>query len=236
MQLATRQLQSEQMDDPTLDRTAHRRALAGLRRINAWSGTAGYLGRAITRIATERGLTRPSVLDVACGGGDLAIQLSRQLHGSGIDAVVHGCDISSTAVEHATANAAAKRAIGCAFFQHDALREPLTSDYDIITTTLFLHHLREADAVAVLGSLKAAARHALLVDDLIRSRRGYWLAQLGCRVLSRSPIVHYDGPASVQGAYTLREVSDLAAEAGLEGVTLHRHWPERFLLTYTKAA
>lgn len=224
------------MDDPALDRAAHRRALAGLRRINAWSGTAGYLSRAITPIASERGLARPRILDVACGGGDLAIQLVRRLHGSGIDAVVHGCDISSTAVEHATANAAAQQASGCEFFQHDVLRQPLTSDYDIITTTLFLHHLQEADAVALLRGLAACTRHALLVDDLIRSRRGYWLAKLGCHVLSRSPIVHYDGPASVRGAYTLQEVSELAADAGLQSVTLTRHWPERFLMTYTKAA
>jgi hypothetical protein len=53
-------------------------------------------------------------------------------------------------------------------------------------------------------------------------------------LLSRSPIVHFDGPVSVQGAFGLQEVQTLAARAGLLGATLRRSWPERYLLSWRR--
>ena len=223
------------MDDPNLDRAVHRRALAGLRRINAWSQTARVLAAAMARIASERSLRALKVLDVACGGGDIALHVANRLSRAGLEAEVHGCDISQTAIDHATANAAVQGVSGARFYVHNALEQVPPDGYDIITSTLFLHHLTDSDAVRLLRNLATATRHALLVDDLVRNRRGYWLAQLGCRLLSRSPVVHYDGPASVLGAYTLAEARQLASAAGLEGAVFTKHWPERYLMTYKKA-
>jgi hypothetical protein len=79
-----------------------------------------------------------------------------------------------------------------------------------------------------------ASRSLVLVNDLIRSPLGYGLAWVGCRLLSRSPIVHFDGPVSVQGAFQLQEVQALAARAGLLGATLRRSWPERYLLSWRR--
>src|SRR5438270_878835 len=102
------------------------------------------------------------------------------------------------------------------FFQADVLREPLPSGYDAVISSLFLHHLTEEQAVALLRRMGAAGR-IVLVNDLVRSRPGYLLAWLGTRLLSRSEVVHFDGQRSVEGAFTPVEARRLAEAAGLAG-------------------
>jgi hypothetical protein len=82
--------------------------------------------------------------------------------------------------------------------------------------------------------MAAAARRAVLVDDLVRSRLGFALVWMGRYLLTSSPVVHVDGPLSVRAALSIGEARDLAERAGLQGCTIRRHWPERFLLTWRK--
>lgn len=230
-----RLLQPELMDDPAIDPAMHHAALTGLRRINVMSGTAGYLWRAMVQIARRRGLDKLRVLDVACGGGELAIDLARRSGRSGLAVEVDGCDLSPTAAERATRVAARRGIKTSRFFTHDALGQPLPGGYDIIYTTLFLHHLTEEQAITLLGRMREAAGSAVLVDDLVRSRLGYALAWFGCRLLTRSPVVHYDGPVSVQAGFTPNEALRLAEQAGLRGAVARGHWPERYLLSWENA-
>jgi len=116
----------------------------------------------------------------------------------------------------------------------DALNDDLPAGFDIITCSLFLHHLDEPDAERLLRKLGTAAGRLVLVNDLARSRRGYLLAWAGTRILSRSPIVHVDGPLSVEGAFTPVEALDLAQRAGLSGATVRRRWPFRYLLRWSR--
>jgi hypothetical protein len=76
----------------------------------------------------------------------------------------------------------------------------------------------------------------VLVNDLSRGSVNYFLVRLACRVLSRSPVVRFDGPASVRGAFTPDEARHLADRAGLVGATVTRKFPCRFLLAWRKPA
>jgi hypothetical protein len=82
--------------------------------------------------------------------------------------------------------------------------------------------------------MAAAARRAVLVCDLHRSWLGYSLAWVGCRLLTRSPIVHVDGPRSVEAAFAVSEIAALAGRSGLDGAVITQHWPERWLLAWRK--
>jgi len=75
-----------------------------------------------------------------------------------------------------------------------------------------------------------------VVDDLIRSRLGYALAWSGTRLLSRSWVVHTDGPLSVRAAFTPAELRRLAAEAGLTTAELVPFWPERQRLIWSPSS
>ena len=232
--LGQRDLQPELMDQPQLDPLEHALALLGLARVNWFSRSDAILWPTLRSFALEQKGDPLRVLDVACGGGDVTCALAKRARRAGLTVMLAGCDLSDTALSVARKQAASSGET-IEFFQHDVLSAPLPARFDVVICSLFLHHLDEAEAVAVLRSMSQAARRAVLVNDLVRSRSGYLLAVLGTRLLSRSRIVHIDGPLSVAGAFTPQEALQLSEQAGLNGATVSRHWPQRFLLTWSRS-
>ena len=233
--LQVRDRQPELMDQPGLAEAEHDAALAGLRRVNLLTTSVGKLWKSLRSLApTDPSQAPLRVLDLASGGGDVAIRLATRARRLNIPMTIHGCDISPTALK--VARAASERAghPEMEFFHHDALRDPLPQGYDVIMCSLFLHHLAEDEALRVMKAMATASRRAILIDDLLRTRLGYALCWFGCRILTRSPIVHVDGPLSVQGAFTISEVQSLAEQCPLTGVKIQRHFPERFLLSWER--
>jgi 2-polyprenyl-3-methyl-5-hydroxy-6-metoxy-1,4-benzoquinol methylase len=226
--LRTRERVPELMDDPALDPDEHRRALAGLARLNRFSGSVGALWPHVRALALK--LKRPvRLLDVATGSGDVPRALLARASRAKIPLEIEACDISATAVAEAAHTPSTIR-----FFAHDALRNPLPSGFDIVTCSLFLHHLSEDEAIALLANMEGAARHCILVNDLSRSRFNYAAVWVACRVLSRSPVVRFDGPASVRSAFTPSEALKLAERAGLSGATVRARFPCRFVLAWER--
>lgn len=231
--LRHRRLEGELMDDPLIKEDMHIKALRGLRRINTMSRTAESLWPSIVRYAENHPGRTLSLLDVATGGGDVAIALARQARQANLPLAIEACDISSTALRFAAQEAEAAHA-PIRFFGLDVISEALPARYDIIICSLFLHHLTNARIVALLRILADHAEQ-LVVSDLLRTYRGYGLAYLGTRLLSTSRIVHEDGLRSVNAALSLPEAKALAAEAGLDDALFVRRWPSRFLMTWTRA-
>lgn len=226
--LRARERIPELMDDPALDPAEHRRALAGLARLNRVSDSAGVLWPSIAKLARE--LNRPlRVLDVATGSGDVPRKLLARAERAGSALEVSGCDLSPTAVAEAEREPSAAR-----FFVHDALRDRLPSGFDVVTSSLFLHHLSEDEAVALLTNMKAAAGRLVLVNDLSRSRFSYCAVWAACHLLTRSAVVRFDGPASVRSAFTPAEALRLTERAGLSGATVRSRFPCRFLLSWSR--
>jgi 2-polyprenyl-3-methyl-5-hydroxy-6-metoxy-1,4-benzoquinol methylase len=231
--LGHRCVEAELMDEPDMAGERHAQALRGLERINAWSGSARILWPALARLAREE-RKQIGVLDVATGAGDLPIRLWQRARRAGLKMKFHGIDRSVSAVEYARRRAL-ERESQIRFCTWDALSGGLPGEYDAITCSLFLHHLEDERAVDLLRRMAMAARRLVLVNDLERSAAGLVLAYVGSRVLSRSPVVHVDGVRSVRAAFTAAEVAALARRAGLEGATVSRWWPCRYLLTWSRA-
>jgi 2-polyprenyl-3-methyl-5-hydroxy-6-metoxy-1,4-benzoquinol methylase len=231
--LPVRFRQAELMDEPGLDPGEHVRALRGLGRVNGISRISSTLWSPIARLAFERGGAPVRVLDLATGGGDIPIALARRAARACLNVQIDGCDLRVQAVRYAQQQAESCGA-HVKFFALDALADPLPTGYDVVCCSLFLHHQDEPSAINLLGRMAAATSALVLVDDLIRSRLGYLLALVGCRLLTGSVVVHFDGPASVAAAFTPGEALALAAKAGLSGASITRHWPQRFLLSWSR--
>jgi 2-polyprenyl-3-methyl-5-hydroxy-6-metoxy-1,4-benzoquinol methylase len=219
------------MDRADLDPDQHRNALRGLQRINWVSGSAGILWPSIYQLAAQANGEPLRVLDVACGAGDLSIALFRRAARAGFSLRLEATDISSRALEHAQKRAEAAGA-RVHFFQLDALAGDFPSDYDVVFSSLFLHHLNEEQAVNLLQRMARSARRMILINDLARSWLGWTAACLVTRLLTTSDVVQTDGPLSVEGAFTPEEALALAHRAGLRGASVVRRWPFRFLLTW----
>lgn len=233
--LRARNRQPELMDQPGLDEGLHAHALRSLSRINWISRTSAMIWRPIRKLAQETNRSRPlRILDVACGGGDVAIGLAQRAARAGINVQVAGCDINAVAVEHARSRALRAGMCEAGFFVHDALVTALPEGYDVVTCSLFLHHLDNPDAERMLRSMGAAAGKMVVVSDLLRNRWAYLMAVVACRVLTRSPIVHVDGPLSVAAAFTIDEARALAEQSGLSRGTFTRYFPERFLFVWRR--
>jgi 2-polyprenyl-3-methyl-5-hydroxy-6-metoxy-1,4-benzoquinol methylase len=228
-----RHLEPEIMDDPQLDEARHHAALRGLERINRWSGSVRILWPAIRALARELAPRPLRILDIASGAGDVPIGVWRKAQRAGLAVQVDGCDFNTRAVAYAHEKARLQDA-KVNFFQLDALGGTIPDAYDVLTTSLFLHHLDEAQALTLLRKMAAATRRLVLVNDLRRSAAGYLFAWLGTRVLSRSPVVHVDGPLSVRAAFTMAEARQLAERAGLTGAKVSWRVPFRYLLSWRK--
>lgn len=233
--LRDRCLQPEIMDQPDLDEAEHQRALRGLRRVNSFSFASRVFWPAILRQSRRRKGRAVRVLDLACGGGDVGIGLAIRAARSNVDIQVAGWDISEVAVKAARDQVDAAGYDNLHFVEANVINDPLPTDFDIVMCSLFLHHLEQTQAVALLKKMAAATQGQVLVNDLRRTRTGYWLAWFGCRMLTTSPIVRYDGPTSVAGAFTIDEALQMANEAGLVETTITSFWPERFLLAWSRS-
>lgn len=257
--MKSRVLVPERMDDPGLDPQEHARALAGLRRINHFSGTPWQIAREILEIASRHPRNQYRILDLGCANGELVYKLIPLL----IDRIpfhITGWDRSEYAIEQARkgipqwaeqnpqfssgapVSFEVQDVFAFAADDRDLKREPRSvshsvdgdAPFDIVFCTLFLHHFEDTDAVRVLDAMRRLARIAVLVDDLRRTHFGWWLATLGCHLLSRSPVVHFDGPQSVRAAFNLDEARRMAALAGMHNVSLRTHWPQRFAMRWER--
>jgi 2-polyprenyl-3-methyl-5-hydroxy-6-metoxy-1,4-benzoquinol methylase len=231
--LSQRRRRPEIMDQPGLEPGRHVTALRDLARINFWSRSAGILWPPLAALARQLGTERVGVLDLASGGGDIAIRLWHKARRAGLDFFIEGRDLSPLAVEYARAAATRQRA-DVSFQVGDVLRGPLPSGFDAVICSLFLHHLDNDQAVTFLRRTAEAAGRLVLVNDLARGWVGLTLAHVGTRLLSRSPVVHFDGPCSVEGAFTPAEALALAEKAGLARSTVARRWPCRYLLKWER--
>lgn len=223
------------MDDPGLAVDEHREALRGLQRLNAWSRSSRLLWPDIAAAARERAARgmRLRVMDVATGSGDGPMAMARRarVQRLPIDWVL--CDRSGVALD-AARRAADTAGISISLEQVDLLNDPLPSGADIVTCSLFLHHLDDDDAVSALRRMAEAAAVGIAAADLDRSRGGLVLAWAASRMLSRSAVVHTDAVLSVRGAFTQPEARTLALRAGLHGVSVRAAWPQRWVLSWRR--
>lgn len=229
--LAERHRIDEMMDDPAIDEASHQWALRGLARLNRISGSVARIWRPIHRLAKSQGLKRITLVDIATGGGDVPIALTRLARRSGIELEATGIDVSQQALDFA-ATSARDKGVTVDFRRVDILSDELPGKFDVAICSLFLHHLREPHALRVLRAMKESTTRLAIVNDLARSRLTYAQVWLASRIVSRSPIVHHDGPASVRAAFTMDEALDLAHRAGLDGAEATPTFPCRFLMTW----
>jgi 2-polyprenyl-3-methyl-5-hydroxy-6-metoxy-1,4-benzoquinol methylase len=228
--LYCRRVAPEVMDDPDLDASSHRAALEGLARLNAVRGAAAALWPPIAALAGRTPGKVLRLLDVATGGGDIPLRLWRRAQRARVPLEITGVDVSPRAVEWA-AKRAAEAGAPLAFDTLD-VRKGIPSGFDIVTCSLFLHHLDNREAIALLGTLAGAAGRLLLVSDLARSRVNTFLVGAAAHLVSRSPVVHKDAARSARAAFTLEEARGMARAAGLRGFAVARHGPCCFLLRW----
>ncbi len=225
-----RNLQPEWMDQPGLSDDEHIAALAGLARLNRYTGIAAAMYRHLRRDAIARSGRPLRVLDVASGGGDVPIEWARRAAKEGIAMQITAVDISSLAIAEQQRRAA-EAGVSIRSIELDCIAGHLPLGYDLITCSLFMHHLTDLQVVRLLQSMQATAEDGILICDLDRSRLNLGLVSIGAHALSRSPIVHHDAKSSVRASFTADEFKRIAEGALNRPVRVRRVLPCRYMAT-----
>jgi ubiquinone/menaquinone biosynthesis C-methylase UbiE len=189
--------------------------LRDLRSFNGWLGGVATTRDLIHTVARNTGKTDFSLLEIAAGTGFVPMQASRDLSSKGIKVEITLLDRASTHLPH---NGAARKIAA------DALRMPISdSAFDLVSCSLFLHHLSPEEAVEFARESLRVCRVAVLVNDLLRHPLHLALAYAGTPIY-RSRITRHDAPASVKQAYTIEEMTEFFRSAGAAKVEAQKHF------------
>jgi len=201
-------------------------SLRDLRWFNRWFGGIATLRRLFENASRITGRTSFSVLEVGAGDGFLVRTVATEVGRSGVQLDVTLLD---RAASHLPVNGWMPKVAG------DALRLPFQdSSFDLVSCSLFLHHLSPEQAVAFAHEALRVSRTAVLVHDLIRHPIHLAFACAGLP-LYRSRITRHDAPASVRQAYTVPEVVRFFREAGAADVQVQQQYFYRMGLLVRKA-
>lgn len=177
-------------------------ALRDLCRINRWFGGIATTRTLIERVVQTTGIKRFSVLEVAAGFGEVSKIAGRQLEPKGISLEV--VDLDRVLTHLVPGN----RAVVA-----DARALPFPDNsFDLVSCSLFAHHLEPAELAHFTGEALRVSRHAVLINDLIRHPMHLALVYAGFAWM-RSYVSRVDGLASVRRAYVPREMRRILSSA-----------------------
>ena len=90
-------------------------------------------------------------------------------------------------------------------------------------SSLFFHHLTEAQGIRLLQEMRRIGRRGVIVNDLLRSRLARLLTEITTRLLSTNRLTRHDGPMSVLRGFRPEELLHMSIEAGLGDVRISLH-------------
>jgi ubiquinone/menaquinone biosynthesis C-methylase UbiE len=198
----------EILDSPDCPPHEIEASLRDLSRINRWFGGVSTTRKLIERVASATGLKHFSLLEVAAGFGEVPRLAAQQLARQGITLEITHLDRAASHLLPGT------RAVVA-----DALALPFPhSSFDLVSSTLFAHHLEPNELARFAAEALRVTRHAVLINDLIRHPLHLALVYAGFPLM-RSYVSRVDGLASVRRAYVPEEMREILASASPNGST-----------------
>jgi hypothetical protein len=189
-------------------------SLRDLGRINRWFGGVATTRWMIERVASATRQKSFSVLEVAAGFGEVPKAAGQQLARKGIVLEVTHLDrVRSHLLQ-------GERAVVA-----NALALPFQDgSFDLVSCSLFAHHLEPADLACFTREGLRVSRRAVLINDLIRHPLHLALVYAGFPLM-RSYVSRVDGLASVRRAYVPGEMRQILS-SGIEStprIEISRH-------------
>jgi SAM-dependent methyltransferase len=227
---AHRSLQLERIDTGDYSPAEYERYMREIRFINRHLGDSRALRKTLLREIERLNLREFSVLDVACGSGELLRQIAEFARTSGRRAtLLTGIDLNELSTS--TTLAESQDFAEIASVRGDAFRLPFADGaFDYAISSLFFHHLTDEQIPVVLAEMARVARRDVFVIDLHRHPAAYYLFKLFCFAFRISPLVMQDGSLSVLRGFKPRELLKLSAKSGVSDLKAGRRIPFRVVL------
>ena len=197
--------EAEIMDDFSIHGEILHKTLDTLARINKWLGGNHVTISSLKKVLSNHPKTVPiTIIDLGCGGGDILRKISNYGKKEGYIFNLIGVDANKDAVAHASR--LSKKQDNIRFIACDIFSEEFeTLQYDLVLSTLFLHHFKEAQILDLLQKLINKAKLGVIVNDLHRHAIAYYLFQLVCLTIKNQMIID-DGLTSILRGFKREEL------------------------------
>jgi ubiquinone/menaquinone biosynthesis C-methylase UbiE len=204
-------------------------SLQDLRNINRYFGGVHTMERLLLRVARARQIERLSWLDVGGGRGDVAALTGESLrkYGVELEPVMVDREPSHMIAPQPRSGAAETKNGSYPLIGGDALALPFKENsFDVVGSCLFVHHLEPPQVIQFVDQALQVARHAVLINDLIRHPLHVALAYAGYSFY-RSRLTRHDAVASVRRAYTTDEIKEMLRQTCADKVEITTFFPFR---------
>jgi 2-polyprenyl-3-methyl-5-hydroxy-6-metoxy-1,4-benzoquinol methylase len=203
--------EEEIMDDFSIDGPLLNDALDKLATINKLLGgndvTLNGLKILLKNHPKDKTIT---IIDLGCGGGDILRAIANYGKKEGYNFQLIGVDANKNATDYATTLSADFDNIK--FVYADVFSEEFeVMEYDIVITTLFLHHFKENQLLELMKHLLKKAKSGMVVNDLHRHRLAYYLFKL-ITIPVKNKMIIEDGLTSVLRGFKRKELVNLSKE------------------------
>jgi 2-polyprenyl-3-methyl-5-hydroxy-6-metoxy-1,4-benzoquinol methylase len=170
-----------------------------------------------------------SVLDVGCGGGFFTRALAERYQNT----AVLGIDISKSAIRYAQAHHSLSQLPNLKF-KHTT-KKLLTykkNSFDVLISTLTLHHMSENDIILFLRQAKIITKKAIIINDLHRSLLAYLSFAIFAYPFFKSRLMYHDGLVSINKSFTKKDWQYYLSIAGFhpDQYEIHWKWPYRWII------
>ncbi len=226
----------EEMDKPDCDPAALARTYAQFPLVNSvvsrWHSTYTRFIRPL--LSPNQNTT---LLDIGCGGGDIAAALARWAARDRLKLSITAIDPDARAISYAQKNASSKGGstrTGASVVFRRAHSSELVREgavFDVVISNHMLHHLSAEELQGLLADSEQLARQAVIHSDIARSRLGYALFSLGTLPLFPGSFIRRDGLTSIRRSYTAPEIRAVVPP----GWRVKSALPYRNLLLYAPA-
>ncbi|NLP04319.1 MAG: methyltransferase domain-containing protein [Fibrobacter sp.] len=208
----------EIMDSGEIDPVMLTRTFDHLKTINLYlSGIRKLILKTILRDVSVRKLKSITVMELGCGGGEIARWLSGVCTKRNIECFITCIDNNEIAVRYAR-----RECIDCGNIKvkHiDAFEALKCHRADYIYVNHFLHHLQDETIAPLLQLMAESAGYGFLINDLYRSPLSLLAFSLAAPFFKGSYAVA-DGKISIRKGFTVSEMKNLGEFIKRKGISI----------------
>jgi ubiquinone/menaquinone biosynthesis C-methylase UbiE len=225
-----RSLELEHLDKGDYTAAEYEGCIVELQRVNRWLGDASALRDSLLTEIGKRNLRGFSVVDVGAGSGELLQVVADWARKDSRKAQLTGVELNARSAKAIAERATAFPEITAV--RGDAFQLPFVDDqFDYALCSLFTHHFKSADVVAILRELSRVSSRGIYVIDLHRHPVAYFFYTTIGRLFLHNRLIREDGALSILRSFTPGELTTLAERAGLKDVKVTRRFPYRLVLS-----